>query len=337
MQNKKSKIKTLQFFLLSFLLICLFSLGTIWINFFQFKSTSEENSVKVSELITLGVKDRYESVNKFIVAVEPFVTDTMKSILFSMENKIQSLGTVDNLALENLKKEYNVTDIYIINNEGFVQFSTDKNNIGTNTSSLYQNKKDIDWNEIFKNVQENKEIYVDKFSQSREYPYDFTKLAYKGVGYIDNVGFVVLEISLSISDIKDESVADLIASLEKLDENDENIIQVSFENSPPGKNNSNYFKESKYKVGNKYYTKMNAVNLNDEVSQITVVTKFDEVDRTVTSSFYNAIITSVFIFLFTVIVSILFYYRFSIPTQSNSHKEALEKTIQELKKITENK
>ncbi|MDF2533905.1 MAG: hypothetical protein K0R18_62 [Bacillales bacterium] len=334
-KNPRSpKAKTLRFFLLSFALICLFSLSTIWINFFQLKSATEADSYKLSKLITMNAKDRYEGVNKFVLAVEPFVADTMKSILLSMETEIKSIGTVDNTALQNLKKEYNITNIYVLDDNGMVKYSTDSADIGLNSASIYKDRTDTDWNKIFNDVLKNKEIYVDKFSQSPKYPYDFNKLAYKGVGYIDKVGFIVLEISLSVSDIKDPSVIDLIGSLKTINEDNENIIDIRFENSPPGTNSKNYFDESSTKVGNQYVTKMNVTNINNDVSQIAVTTKFDEITRIVTAALYNAFITSVFITLFIIIVAILFYYRFSLPSQQSPYKEALERTIRELEQIT---
>ncbi|MNJ90263.1 hypothetical protein D3C87_78580 [compost metagenome] len=333
MKRANSKNKTIRFFLLSFMLICIFSVSTIWINFVQFKSASEKNSYRVSELITIGIGDRYKSVNEFITSVEPFVTDTMKSILSSMEDKITTMGVIDNDALAKLKKQYNISDIYVIDNQGLVKYSTVQESIGSNTAALYKNRTDIEWSTIFKNVQQNKEIYVDNFTQSPTYPYNFTKLAYKGIGYIDNIGFVVLEIGLSIDDIKDASVSDLVANLEKIDENNENILEVKFENSPPNTNGDTYFKNESYKIGDKYYTKMKAENLDGGTSQISVVTSFHDVDKAVLSSMYNAIITSLFIVLFTIIISILFSYRFSFPTENNYRKEALEKTIDELKKM----
>ncbi|MNY55071.1 hypothetical protein D3C86_1910160 [compost metagenome] len=78
---------------------------------------------------------------------------------------------------------------------------------------------------------------------------------------------------------------------------------------------------------------MKAENLDGGTSQISVVTSFHDVDKAVLSSMYNAIITSLFIVLFTIIISILFSYRFSFPTENNYRKEALEKTIDELKKM----
>lgn len=333
MKKNNLKNKTIRFFLLSFMLICIFSVSTIWINFAQFKTASEKNSYRVSELITIGISDRYKSINEFIVSIDPFVTDTMKSILFSMEDKITTMGVIDNNTLSNLKKQYNISDIYVLDNQGLVKYSTVKESIGSDTATLYKDRDDIDWNTIFKNVQQNKEIYVDNFTQSQNYPYNFTKLAYKGIGYIENVGFVVLEISLSINDIKEASVNELVTNLEKIDENNENILDVSFENSPPNKNGDTYFKNEQYKVGDKYYTKMKVENLNGGVSQISTVTSFNDVDRSVLSSMYNAIITSLFIVLFTIIISILFSYRFAFPTKNNHRKEALEKTIDELRKM----
>lgn len=329
-KQKSPKMKTLRFFLWSFVLICLFSLSVIWLNYFQFKNTSEENSYKLSKLIAVDIKTRYESMNKFVNAVDPFVTETMKSILTSMEVKIKEMGTIDNFSLNELKKQYNITNIYVINEKGIIQYSTDPREIGLDTKNLYKDRSDMDWDKIFKQVQQNKEIFIDRFSKSELYPYDFTKWAYKGIGYIDNLGLVVLEISISLEDIKEESVVDLMGSFKDLDKINENIVDLSFKNIPPNKSNEkNYFKESQVKKGNKIYTKINAKNLTKDTTQIIIVTKFDSIEQDIKNAFYNSLIASIFIVFFTIIISILFYHRFSIPI-NYQYKEMIEKVIKEL-------
>jgi hypothetical protein len=324
--------KTVSLFIVVFIASFLLMTGFSWVNYFNFKNNTQDNEMALSMLIANDVKTRYEATNGFIKAMDPFITETMKKTLNSMEIAIKDDKQVSDASLKELRDQYNVTNIYIINEDGTVKYSTNPKEVGSNTKDLYKDRTDMNWETIFNNVLKNKDIYIDKFSKSEFHPYRFTKWGYKGIGYVDGLGIVVLEIGIEVGDIKEENVANLVSAVKNLDRQNPNVVSVELINSAPSDQNT-VFKEGQYRVGNQIYTKINMTNLSGQTSQAVVVTQFDEIDGTIKTEFYDAIIWTVFTSLFALFISILFYNRFNMPTNFDRHKESIERSIEELKNL----
>lgn len=330
MKNLRFK-KTLGLFIWMFIILFFFNTTFTWINFYEFKSNSERHQEEQSVLIASDIKNRYESVSTFVNAMDPFISDTIEKSLYSIERDLEANGRqINNDILVSLRKEYNLTNIYVLNEEGVVTHATDQREVGKYSREFYNEADKEKWEQTFKKIVETKGIYVeDKFYRSEINPYRYHKWGYKGVGYIDGFGFVVLEVGLQVMDIKDESISPLVDQVVDLEKISKNITKLELINLPPTKSRED-FKEKQYRTKNgDVITVINLKGLDNSDMQAIITTEFPIMKDNIEDSFNNASIWTAFYALFSFLMCLLFYYRFSIPSQ-NSHEDAIAQSIHNL-------
>ncbi|AEO93473.1 gp214 [Bacillus phage G] len=335
MRNLKFK-KTLSLFIWSFIILFFFSTTFTWINFYQFKSNSDKHQEEMSYLIASDIKNRYESISSFIETMEPYISETVEKSLYSIEREINANNMqLDNNVLKSLKKEYNLTNIYVLDKNGIVQYSTDEKEIGKLAREFYKKEDKQRWETAFKKIVETKEVYIeDKFYRSEIYPHRYHKWGYKGIGYIDNVGLVVLEVGLQVLDIKDDSITPLVNQVVELKNINKNIVSLDFINLPPTKLTKNYKEEQIKNKDGSITTKINIKGLDNATVQAKVVSRFDSTLDSVQDAFVNAIIWTFFYAIFSFTLCLLLYYRFTIPIKiinENIIKDSINE-LNELKK-----
>lgn len=334
--NSKSK-KTLNLFLVIFLIAGMLSISFSWANFYQFKKNADNYKLSNSQLIAEDVKVKYESTNGFIKAMEPFITKTMEDTLTSIEQDIHSSDEeLNNQALKNLKSEYNVTNIYIINEDGNIEFSTNEKEIGFKAEELYPNKE-AEWDIVFNQIKENGDIYISQFARSKFEPYRFHKWGYNGIGYIEGMGVVVLEIGIQVTDIENEDVKMLVDQVVNLNEENEKVVKIDLINSSPDEQKIEVEEEQYFLKNNNIVTTIEVLNLDNEYSTAKVTTEFKNIDKSIEKAFQNSLLWTLFTCLFTFFISILFYYRFSIPNDKEIINEIIKRSIEELDEIKNKK
>lgn len=327
MINAKFK-KTLNLFIWMFIILFLLSTSFTWINFYQFKSDSEKYQNEMSMLIASDIKNRYESTSVFINSINPFISETIEKSLYSIERELNINNKhVDNRVLESLKKQYNLTNIYVLNEKGIVTYATDPKEIGKYTREFSNKQDKLRWEKSFKRIVKTKEVYVeDNFYRSEIYPHRYHKWGYKGIGYIDNIGLVVLEVGIQVMDIKDESVSSLIKQVVDMNKINKNIISLELINLPPSQNKLNNKKEQIRKDNGDIVTIIKAKAIDNADIQIKVITHFSTSENNVNAAFNNALIWTIFYAIFSFLVCLLFYYRFSLPLQYID-REVVEESI----------
>lgn len=334
MKKTKKRKKTLNLFIWMFITLFLFNTIFTWINFYQFKTNSENHQNDMSLAISSDIKNRYESVSSFIETMDPYISQTVEKSLYSIEREINANNRkIDNDVLESLQAEYNLTNIYVLDKDGIVQYSTDKREIGKYSREFYNETDKKKWETAFKRIVTTEEVYIeDKFYRSEMNPYRYHKWGYKGIGYVDGLGLVVLEVGIQVLDIKNDSITPLVNQVIDLDKVNENIISIEFKNLPPTESKKAYKEEQYVDENNNIITKINALGLDDADVQITVITNFKSTQNNIDNAFENALIWTIFYIICSFLLCFLLYYRFSLPMKYVRYEE-LEEKINQLNEL----
>lgn len=334
MKNLKFK-RTLGLFIWMFIILFFFNTTFTWINYYQFKTNSEQHQLEQSTLIADDLKNRYESLSTFLNGINPYISDTVEKSLYSIEEEINNNGRkIDNSILESLRQEYSLTNIYVLDEHGIVTYATDAKEVGKYSREFYSNEDRKRWESEFKKIIKTQDVYIeDKFYRSEIHPYRYHKWGYKGIGYIEGLGYVVLEVGLQVIDIKDKTITPLVDQVIDLDTISKNVISLDLVNLPPNQLTSNKFKESQIIDENGIITtKLNMKGIDGSDMQAIIKTKFSSTNDDVKDAFKNALIWTIFYAIFSSLMCLLLYYRFSIPVQYVD-EDVINKRIQELDEL----
>lgn len=300
MLNNESKKKKSRFIIIILITAFLFSISLNWLHFYQSKVNAEEQMFTLSTAIAENIKTMYESRNESVLLIEPLITENMKSILIAIESDIQNNKAINSDFLNKLQNKYNISGIYIIEKDGIIRLTSNGETI-QDTSNFYSDRPDVNWEETFDRLINNKgEVFIDTFSKSETPPYSLNKWGYRGIGHIDGLGLVVLEVGVKIDDLKYNNT-NILNKLHNMKNTQKSVISIEINHSSPSKKSD--FKENQWIKDNIIYTSINVQNIaGSDPSQIIVGTNFSNIQSEVQQNFYNTIITSLF---FVFIASIL--------------------------------
>ena len=264
-RNKRNLLTTLVSASLVFLMV--FGISSYFFTKHHFELFEREKASIAGDTAEM----LYLQERKILKDIEPKLDDFMSFSLKEAEKRIDKLDEVNRDDLLRITQELGVTGAWLIEGDEWVRISTD--GMDRDTRERYWASNERSWEEVFQELLNHPgREWINGFTKVEIYDsYPYYKLGYRGIGEVEGLGPVVLELGLSIKDIREEE--DELKTQFHLSDLNDNITDITFVRNNPFKNPSFY--EGQKRIDNETLKEYVVVDdFNGDETQIIITAQF---------------------------------------------------------------
>lgn len=269
-RNKKGFLASLIVVELVFV-ICIYWIVALYINL-----QNRDAQFIQADIIAHTTKTVYEEERTVLNELEPVIDESIKSLLFEVSKDAKSRKAIDSAYLKELAETKPVTGIWIIESDGIVKLSSDGRLL--DAKDWYKDHPEVNWSgELNKLLNQEGYYWIAPYSKMVSPPYTYYKWGYIGLGEVPGIGKAVLEVGISVEDIKNYD-SDLLKRVMNNPDNP-SVKSIDITYSDPSMKD---YADSKNFKAKRYYqdgTVVNQIIVNDfngHKSQMKIVTEFPE-------------------------------------------------------------
>jgi sensor c-di-GMP phosphodiesterase-like protein len=270
---------------------------TYWVVFCFLYIANHKQQLQNAQIITDTTKMIFEEDRRSLEMYEPLVDASIRNTLISINRDLIKDDGITVEELNTIKQHYPVTGIWIIEEDGVVRISTD-GRVKLDARKWYKSRPDVNWKELMKELLTHEGmIWIDTYSKMDKPPYTYFKWGYMGIGEVKGMGRAILEIGVSVDDIKNYNQKDL---KEKLKSNsiqlNENIVDLKIIRSKPNEHNDSQLKNKQEYKNGRVVNYVVVEDFNKSKTQMIVTTEFKELKEESKRLFVSVIIATLFSF-----------------------------------------
>jgi len=269
----------------------LFVVCMVWLIYACIYVSYKNIQLEQSKILADSLRMIYEEERNVLKSLEPVLNSSMERILRSVGQQIKSQKVVTREYLKRITQEEPITSIWIIEKNGMVRLSSNGHQF--NIFELYKSRPEVNWKEKFDYLIENEgAIWIDTFHKQVNPPFAYVKRGFMGLGEVANLGKVVLEIDISVEDVKKNDVKLLRQKLKSESVAYNNVIDVKFIYSDPSQPSK--FQDYQVFYKNHVITYVQIKDFDNSTTQMVVTTDFPEIRKELRNWLYISIATSAF-------------------------------------------
>lgn len=248
--------------------------------------TNKDYKITQSRIIGEQYQMLYEQERNTLKNMESIMDASMIEIMRELGSTIRGGAELSEANLLRLSQLKMIAGIWIIEQDKLVRISSEGGG-GLNAADWYRDRPDIDWDKKLDSMLKNQgETFIDTFSKREEYPHEYIKWGYMGIGYVPQLGgTAVLEIGISLENAY--TIGQIKATVEKTSSTIKNIVGTEFVRTPPSEPLSP--EDQKALNTSKTYVKLKddgnvevslmAEDFSDSYTQIVITTTFPDIDQ----------------------------------------------------------